>query len=142
LVERVPREAGRAARLRVTNRPFRVGGRGRGEDETADDEDDRRQPEGDAGGQPERVVDRRADVPVRGREEGGRAEDTLESWCLTPAAGHRRTLVLSRDAACPHGEAAAASSSRRCRAPLPKCDNLSHYHETVTSPPGAPLAER
>src|SRR5262249_41465015 len=72
---------------------------GRREDEPADDEDDRRQAERDSGRQPERVVDRRADVAVGRREERGRAENTFEALALTPAPGHRRTLFLRGDAA-------------------------------------------
>src|SRR5205823_4843093 len=58
------------------------------EDEPADDEDDWRQAERDAGDEAERVIDRRADVAVGGREERRRAEDPLEAVTLTPAPWH------------------------------------------------------
>ena len=68
LVERVTREAGRPSSLWITDGAFGVGGRRCGEDDPADDEDDRGQAERDPGRQAERVVDRRADVAVRGCE--------------------------------------------------------------------------
>ena len=40
------------------------------------------------GRQAERVVDRRADVAVGGREERGRAEDALEAVTLSPTPWH------------------------------------------------------
>src|SRR5262249_47965311 len=97
LVERVTGEARGAARLREAHGPFGVArGRG-GEDEAGDDEDDRRQAERVGGGQPKRVVDRRADVAVGGREEGRRAEHALESLLLAASpARHGRTLVAKR----------------------------------------------
>ena len=78
LVERVAGEARRPARLRVAHGALGVGRGGRGEDQPADDEDERRQAERDPGRQAERVVDRRADVAVGGREERGRPEDAFE----------------------------------------------------------------
>jgi hypothetical protein len=90
LVEGMPRKARRPARFRVANGSFRVGRRRRGEDDAADDEDDRGQAERDPGGQAERVVDRRADVAVRGREESRRPEDPFEPAALTPTPWHRR----------------------------------------------------
>ena len=40
------------------------------------------------GGQAERVVDRRADVAVGGREQRRRAEDALEAVMLSAPPGH------------------------------------------------------
>jgi hypothetical protein len=88
LVEGVPREARRAARLRVADRALGVRRGGRREDQPADDEDDRRQAERDRGSEAEGVVDRRADVPVGGREQGGRAEDALEPVALSAPPWH------------------------------------------------------
>ena len=89
LVERVPGEARRAPGLRKACRASGVRRGRRGEHDPGDDEDERRQPEGVDGRQAERVVDRGADVAVRGREERGRAEHALQ-LDLTPAAasGH------------------------------------------------------
>ena len=97
LVERVPRERRRAARLRVAHRSLGVGRGRRGEDEAADDEDERRQAERDARRQAERVVDRRADVPVGGRKESVRPENALELVGLPAPPGHARTLVAAAD---------------------------------------------
>ena len=90
LVERVPREARRAAGLGEARRSLGVGRGRRGEDHARDHEDERRQPERVGGGEAERVVDRGADVPVGGGEERRRAEHALE-LDLAPAAtpGHR-----------------------------------------------------
>ena len=93
LVERVARERRRAAGLRIAHGALGVGRRGRREDDAADDEDERREAERDARGQAERVVDRRADVAVRGREEGVRPENAFELVGLPSPPGHRRTLV-------------------------------------------------
>ena len=95
LVERVPREARRAARLGEEHRPLGVRRRGAGEDQPGDDEDERRQPERDRRGDAERVVDRRADVAVRGREERRRAEHALEPVRLPATPWHRRNLVVA-----------------------------------------------
>ncbi len=87
LVECVPREARRAACLRVADGALRVGRRRGDEEDPGDHEDERRQPERERGGQAERVVDRRADVAVRGREERRRAEHPLEAIrLLVPGA--------------------------------------------------------
>ena len=80
LVERVPGEAGGPAGLRVHDRRLRVGGRGEGEDHARDHERDRRQPEGERRGDAERVVDRRADVPVRRREQRAGAVHTTQRF--------------------------------------------------------------
>src|SRR5262249_6930152 len=49
-------------------------------------------PERDRRRDAERVVDRRADVSVRRREQRGRAENALQPL-LSPATRHQRTLV-------------------------------------------------
>ena len=85
LVEGVAREARRAARLRVAHRALGVGERGRREDQARDDEDERRQPEREDRRDAERVVDRRADVPVRRRKERRCPEDTVEPLLAPPA---------------------------------------------------------
>ena len=96
LVERVAGEAGGAAGLREPHRPLGVRGRSRREDDACDDEDDRRQPERIDGGEAERVVDRGADVPVRGGEERRRTENALELDLPSTSAGHRSTLDQER----------------------------------------------
>jgi len=83
LVEGVAGKARRAARLGITDCPLGVCRRRGSEDQAADDEDERRQPEGDPCHEPEGVVDRRADVAVRRREQRRGPEDTLEAL-LTP----------------------------------------------------------
>ena len=80
LVERAPREARRAARLRVHRGRLGVGGGGAEEEEPGDDEDDRRQAERERRDEAERVVDRRADVAVGGGEEGVDPQDPLEPF--------------------------------------------------------------
>src|SRR5205823_9810805 len=69
-----------------------VGGRGRGEDQAADHEHDRRETERDPSRDAERVVDRGADVPVSGGEERGRPENPLEPLLPAPTR-HRRNLA-------------------------------------------------
>src|SRR5207249_12165623 len=88
-----------AARFGEAHRPFRVGRCGRREEEPRDDEDEGRQPQREEGGYAERVVDRRADVPVRGGEEGVRAENALELVRLATPSCHGGTVV--RDAVAP-----------------------------------------
>ena len=92
LVERVAGEARRAARLRVEDGALRVGGRRHREHDPRDQEDERRQPERVDGGEAERVVDRRADVAVGGREEGRCPEYPLELDLASPATWHRRSV--------------------------------------------------
>src|SRR3954451_2079279 len=87
------RERGGAAGLRVADCALRVACRRRGEDDAADDEDERRQPEGDTCNEAERVIDRRADVAVGGGEQGIRPENAVELVRLTTPAGHARRLV-------------------------------------------------
>ncbi len=89
LVVCVAREARRPARLRVTHRAFCIRGGGRGEDDPGEDEDERGQAERIDGRQAERVVDGRADVAVRGREQRRGPEHALET-VLSPAASPRR----------------------------------------------------
>src|SRR5205807_9890096 len=86
LVEGVPGEARRTARLRVTHGALGIRRGGRNEEEARDHEDERRQSEREGRRQPERVVDRAANVPVRGREERRRAEDALEPVLLAASA--------------------------------------------------------
>ncbi len=93
LVEPVAREARRATGLGEPHGALGVGRRGGGEHDAGDQEDERRQPEGEDGGEPERVVDRRADVAVGGGEERGRPEHALHPHLAPPSAsGHRRSL--------------------------------------------------
>src|SRR2546421_5480705 len=101
LVEGVPREARGAAGLRVEHRPFRVRRSGRREEEAGDDEDDGRQPEREGGGYAERVVDRRADVAVRGGEKSVRPEDALELVRLATPSCHGGTVVPATVAPAP-----------------------------------------
>ena len=79
LVERVPRERGRAAGLGEHRGALRVRlGRQR-EQAAREDEHQRREPERVRGDQPERVVDRRADVPVGGREQAGHPDRAAQA---------------------------------------------------------------
>ena len=97
LVERVAREARRAARLRIADGALGVGRGGHREDDARDHEHEWGQPEREARRDAERVVDRGADVAVRGGEERGRAEDALEAVLLPPATRHRGSLCPARD---------------------------------------------
>ncbi len=90
LVEGVAREARGAARLGVHRGRLGVGGGGQIEDHARDQEHDRRQPERVGGDEPERVVDRGADVAVGGREQRARAEHPLEA--VLRQARHRRSV--------------------------------------------------
>jgi hypothetical protein len=92
LVERMPCEAGRAAGLRVADGALGVRRGGGREDHAGDHEHERRQAERVDSGQAERVVDRRADVAVRRREQRGRSEHPLERLLLPAPARHRRRL--------------------------------------------------
>jgi hypothetical protein len=120
LVERMAREARRAAGLGIENRPLRVRERCGREDQAGDDEDEGRQPEGEDRRDPERVVDRRADVAIRRREERGRPEDPLQS--LLPSASPRRQTCRLLDLRARHGSrlslrpAGGADLRRRSRA--------------------------
>ncbi len=84
LVEGVPSEARGAPRLGKEHRSLGVGRRGAREDQPRDDEDDRRQPERDRRRDPECVVDRGADVPVRRREQGRCPEHPFQRVRLAP----------------------------------------------------------
>ena len=118
LVERVPREGGGAAGLRVAHRPLGVGGRGGGEDDPAQQEDDRRQAERERGGDAERVVDRGADVAVGGREERRRAEDALEARLADGDGGARsETLVPRAGASVGLGRRTRLATDGACRDP-------------------------
>ena len=86
LVEGAAGERRRAARLGVHRGGLGVGGRRQIEDEAGDDEDDRRQAERERRDEAERVVDRRADVAVGGREEGVDPQHPLEA--VQAAFGH------------------------------------------------------
>ena len=98
LVERVAREARGATGLGVPHRPLGVRRRGRREDDARDEEDERCQPEREDGREAERVVDRRADVAVRGGEESGRAEHPLHLHFPTaPPPGHARRVYVAYD---------------------------------------------
>ena len=92
LVEGVPREARGAARLREAHRPLGVRRSGRREEEAGDHEDDGRQPEREEGGYAEGVVDRGADVAVRGGEERVRPENALELVRLATPPCHGVTV--------------------------------------------------
>ena len=109
LVEGVPREARRAAGLGVADGALGVGRRRAREDEARDQEDERRQPEREDGGDAERVVDRGADVAVRGREERRRPEDALELYL--------RACVYSarRDSTQPAGRSLSGMARPRAR---------------------------
>ena len=73
-VEGAARKARAAARVRQGGRALRVVEGGGDEDESGEDQRDRREPEGKSGGDPERVVDARSDVAVAGREERAGAQ--------------------------------------------------------------------
>ena len=79
LVERAPREQRRAARLGVHRGRLGVRRGGAVEQRAGDEEDERRQAGGERGDEPERVVDRRADVAVGGREQRVDPEHALQS---------------------------------------------------------------
>src|SRR5205823_6286008 len=89
LVKGMACEARRAARFREPDGSLRIRRRCGGEDQAADDEDERCESERDSRHEPERVVDRGADVPVRGGEEGRRAEHPLESLLPSSSAAPR-----------------------------------------------------
>ena len=92
LVEGVTREAGRAARLRIADRPFRVRRRGAREDEPGEDEDERRETERVDRDDAEGVVDGGADVAVRRGEERVRSEHALELVLWAPSPAHAARL--------------------------------------------------
>ena len=89
LVERVAGEARGAAGLGVEDGRLDVGGGGEGEDHPGDHEGHRRQPERVERDQAERVVDRRADVPVGGREQRARAVDASQRRLAWVPLGHQ-----------------------------------------------------
>ena len=89
LVEGVAREARRAAGLRVHDRRLRVGRGGEGEDQPRDHERDRGEAERVERDDAERVVDRRADVAVRGREQRSGAVHPAQVLFAWMSFGHR-----------------------------------------------------
>ncbi len=89
LVEGVARERRRAARLGEPRGRLGVGDRGEEEDGARDGERDRRHAERVHGHEPERVVDRRADVAVRRREQRGGAEHSVQPTGLAALQRHR-----------------------------------------------------
>ena len=86
LVECVAGEARGAAGLGIANGALRIRRGSSGEDEPADEKDERRQSERDSGDQPERVVDRGADVAVSSREERRSPEHAFERLLASPAS--------------------------------------------------------
>ena len=118
LVEGMACEARRPAGLRVAHRPLRVRGGRRGEDEAADDEDERREPERDPGDEAERVVDRRADVAVSGREQRRRPKHPLEPLSAAPSPSTCRLAahcVSLRQGSDPFGVSPHELASRESR---------------------------
>ena len=99
LVERMARERRGAARFGEAHSSFRIRRGGRSEDQAADHEDEGRQSERDGRGDAERVVDRRADVPVRRREESRSSEDALETLLPTPPPPAQPSLSVMSSAA-------------------------------------------
>ena len=88
-------ERGSAAGLADRRRPLGVG-QGDGQEERADEEqDERREAERVEGDDPKGEVDRRRDLPVGDRKQGGRIEDTLEARQL---ASHDGSLCRRPDA--------------------------------------------
>ncbi len=89
LVEGVAGEARGAAGLGEHHRRLGIGGRRGGEDQPGDDEGDRRQAERKGSGDPERVVDRRADVAVGGRKQRADAMDAAQRFVAGDSLGHQ-----------------------------------------------------
>ena len=88
LVEGMSREARRAASFGVHHGGLRVGSRGGHEDQARDDEGDRRQPEGEGGGDAQGVVDRGANVAVGGREERAHAVHARQRFVPGDPSSH------------------------------------------------------
>jgi len=82
-VEGAPGEAGAATRMRKCGGSLRVVQRRRDEDEAGEDQSEWGQPQGECGGDAERVVDARSDIAVTGREQRRRAKG---AWQLGGAA--------------------------------------------------------
>jgi hypothetical protein len=95
----VPGEARGAAGLRVHHRRLGVGRRCQHEDEARDHERHRREAEREGRHHAERVVDRRADVPVGGREERPHAVDAGQR--LVPGYAPSQGRSLERENARP-----------------------------------------
>src|SRR5205823_6599807 len=85
------------------------GGGGQVEDPAGQHEDDRRQPERERGDQAERVVDRRADVAVGGREQRVDAQHALQAWYAT--LGHQVAPGFPRSSSWARVSSASTSSS-------------------------------
>ena len=115
LVERVARERGGAAGLGEHRGALGVGLGGQHEQPAREHEHERRQPERVRGDQPERVVDRGADVAVGGREQAGDADRSAQS-CSVGAPSARRYRRPARRTASGHGESR-QDTVRRRRAP-------------------------
>ena len=79
VVEGVSREGGGTAGFGEHRRALGVGLGGQHEQPAGEHEDERRQPERVRGDEPERVVDRGADVAVGGGEESGDADGTAQT---------------------------------------------------------------
>ena len=92
VVERTSHERRSAAGLRKGRRPFRVRERDEDEDAAGDQKNEGCQAERRRRDDAERDVERRGDLPVCDREEGGSVEDTLEAAELT---GHRASARAS-----------------------------------------------
>ncbi len=143
LVEGVAGEARGAARLGVAHRALGVGRGGAGEDQAGDDEDDRREAEREDGRDAERVVDRGADVAVRGGEQRRSPENALQTLLSAPSPRHRRTLALGcaephedRHRRCgPGGLDRRGGAPRRARADRrrPRCRRGSRRSRTATT---------
>ena len=73
-IEGPARKARAAACVGERRRPFRVVQSGRDKDESREDQGNRSQAQREGRGDPERVIDARADVAVTRREEGGSSE--------------------------------------------------------------------
>ena len=153
LVEGVAREARRAARFRIPDRPLGIRGRRRREEDAGDDEDERRQPEGEECGDAEGVVDRRSDVSVRRREKRVRSEDALEVLLLAAPPGHAVTVVrlpangpvaiITRQGASRRMERTSSGNARR--KPEPGLDRRADDDQlgpVVASPPRRARAPR
>ena len=83
VVERAPDEGRGAAGLRDRRRSLRVGEGDEQEEDAAEQEDERREPERVGGDDAEREIDRRGDLAIGDREERRRIEDALEAAKLS-----------------------------------------------------------
>ncbi len=117
LVEGVPGERRGAARLREHRRRLGIRGGRQVEDDPGEHEHNRREAERERGDEPERVVDRRADVPVGRRGQRVDAKHALESLQTSlshqPASGEGGDGDGEGEGA---GAVAAAGSAPSCLA--------------------------